>query len=259
MVPHGLPTVDLIIPALNEEANMQCLLATLPWPQLRHVIVADNGSTDRTADLARAGGAQIVLEPRRGYGAACSAALDWICRRAPSPDLVAFLDADLADDPGQLPRLIRLIDKDEADLAIGSRRRQAEPGAMTAAQWIGNTLACTLLRLSTGVRFTDLGPLRAIRWSSLQALAMKDRTWGWTIEMQYKAARQGLRCVEIEVPYRRRLAGRSKISGSIVGATRAGWCIITTIVRLWWDDSGWPRGRSNGGSSGRHRTGGGRE
>ncbi len=216
---------------------MEALMKALPWPHLRRVVVADNGSTDHTADFARAGGADVVHEPRRGYGAACLTALEWIADSPPVPDVVAFLDADLADDPSQLPRLLQLIDRGEADLVIGSRSRLAEPGAMTAAQRIGNAIACVMLRVLSGTRFTDLGPLRAVRWTSLQELAMENRTWGWTIEMQYKAARQGLRCTEIEVPYRRRHAGRSKISGSIVGATRAGCRIVATIAQLWWADS----------------------
>ena len=237
MALDGYPTTDLIIPALNEEANIEPLLQALPWAHLRRVVVADNGSTDRTADLARAGGAEVVHEPRRGYGAACSTALDWIGRRPPPPDLVAFIDADLADDPAQLPRLIEPISRGDADLIIGSRSRLAEAGAMTAAQRIGNSIACAALRVLSGARFTDLGPLRAVRWSSLRALGMEDRTWGWTVEMQYKAARQGLRCAEIEVPYRCRHAGNSKISGSIVGATRAACRIVMTIAQLWWADS----------------------
>ena len=228
------PVVDLIIPARNEEVNIGALLAALPQETLRHVIVADNASTDQTAKLARDGGAVVVHEPQRGYGAACLAGLAWISALDHAPDAVAFIDADLADDPAQLPKLCAPIATGEADLVIGSRRRLAEPGALTSSQRFGNALACGLIRLVTGRRYRDLGPLRVVRWSSLQTLAMTDRTWGWTVEMQFKAATRGLRTVEIDVPYRCRNAGQSKISGSWIGSIRAGWKIITTIATLWW-------------------------
>jgi len=234
MTKDTLPSVDLVIPALNEEVNIAGLLEVLPWSRLRHVVVADNGSTDHTADLAHAGGAQVVQEPHRGYGGACLAALDWIACHPPVPDMVAFLDADLADDPAHLVNLIKPIDSGKADLVMGSRHRLAQQHAMNPAQRFGNFVACTLLRLTTGVTFTDLGPQRVIRYSSLQRLDMTDRTWGWTVEMQFKAAARGLRCIEIDVPYRRRHAGHSKISGSMTGAVAAGYRIIVTIAQLWW-------------------------
>lgn len=226
--------VDLVIPARNEELNIGALLAALPRATLRHVIVADNGSTDRTAKLAQDHGAVVVHEPQRGYGAACLAGLGWIAALDDPPDVVAFIDADLADDPALLPTLCAPITNNKADLVIGSRRRLAQPGALTSSQRFGNALACRLIRLVTGQRYSDLGPMRAIRWSRLQTLAMSDRTWGWTVEIQFKAATQGLRFAEIDVPYRPRNAGQSKISGSWIGSVRAGWKIITTIAKLWW-------------------------
>jgi len=232
-VPNS-PTVDLIIPARNEEMNIGKLLAALPKTTLRHVIVADNGSADQTAQLARAHGAVVVHEPQRGYGATCLAGLEWIAALDDPPDAVAFIDADLADDPALLPTLCASITNNTADLVIGSRPRLAQPGSLTSSQRFGNALACRMIRLFTGKRYSDLGPMRVIRWSSLQTLAMADRTWGWTVEMQFKAATQGLRIVEVDVPYRRRNAGQSKISGSWVGSVRAGWKIITTLARLWW-------------------------
>ncbi len=234
MAQHVGPSVDLVIPALNEEANVTPLLAALPGSVLRHVVLADNGSTDRTAELAAAGGAQVVHEPRRGYGAACLAGLKWIDSHPPLPDMVAFLDADLSDDPAQLPCLIDPIAAGRADLVLGSRPARAEAGALTLTQRVGNLVSCTMLRFLTGVRFTDLGPLRVVRWSSLSELRMSDQTWGWTVEMQFKAAALGLRCLEVQVPYRRRHLGRSKISGSIPGATAAGLRIALTIGQLWW-------------------------
>ena len=229
--------VDLITPARNEEINITALLQALPWEVLRHVVVADNGSTDRTAELARAGGATVVHESQRGYGAACLAGLAWIESQGDSPDIVAFIDADLADDPAMLPELCRHIEEGQADLVIGSRHRLAQPGALTRTQRFGNLLACRLIRLITGQRYRDLGPMRAVRWSSLQSLEMSDRTWGWTVEMQFKAASQHLRIAEVDVPYRPRRAGTSKISGTIMGSVRAGYKILATIGKLWWRSS----------------------
>ncbi len=233
-----LGAVDLIIPARNEQENIPALLAALPWPRLRHVIVADNGSTDQTAHLAQQGGATVVYEPQRGYGAACLAGLAWVAAQRRPPDIVAFIDADLADDPAQLARLCQPIAAGQADMVVGSRRRLAQPGALTLPQCVGNTLACAMIRMTTGQRFTDLGPMRAARWSSFVGLAMSDRTWGWTVEMQYKAAASGLRVIELDVPYRPRRAGTSKISGSLVGSVRAGWKILITIGKLWWQRPG---------------------
>lgn len=228
------PVVDLVIPARNEQENIPALLAVLPRSRLRHVVLVDNGSTDQTAQLARRGGIQVVSEPRRGYGVACLAGLDWIEQQPQPPDIVTFLDADLADDPTQLVRLCGPIASGRADMVIASRRRLAQAGALTITQRFGNALACGLIRLCTGQRFTDLGPMRAVNWRSLCALDMKDQTWGWTVEMQYKAAAYKLRVIEIHTVYRRRHAGRSKISGTLIGSTQAGWKIIVTIARLWW-------------------------
>ncbi len=224
--------VDLVIPARNEASNIPALLAALPRESLRHVVIADNGSTDDTAALARAGGAVVVSEPQPGYGAACLAALAWIAQQPTPPGVVAFLDADLADDPAQLPAVCAPLLADEADLVIGCRPRFAQPGALTPVQRFGNALSCTLIRWLTGVRFHDLGPLRAMRYARLVELAMADRTWGWTVEMQYKAAAGRLRCVELDVPYRRRRAGKSKISGNLLGSWRAGWKILATLAHL---------------------------
>ncbi len=225
--------VDLVVPALNEQENITALIEALP-ACLRYVVVSDNGSDDRTAERAGDAGAVVVSEPRRGYGAACLAALEWIRQCEVAPDMVAFLDADLSDDPGQLPMLIEAIVHGEADLAVGSRVRLAEPGALDSHQRFGNWLACALIGVVTGRRFRDLGPMRVVRWSSFQCLGMRDRTWGWMVEMNFKAAVVGLRVLEFDVPYRRRRAGTSKISGSLIGSGRAGVKILSTIVRLWW-------------------------
>jgi glycosyltransferase involved in cell wall biosynthesis len=239
--------IDLIIPARNEEQNIPALLAAIPREQFRHIIIVDNGSTDSTAQLAHEGGAVVVREDQRGYGAACLAGLRWIDEQANAqtrrslkqadddglPDIVAFLDADLADDPALLPQVCQPIIDAQADMVIASRPRHAEPGSLTMTQRVGNAVSCRMIRMLTGVRYTDLGPMRAVRWSSLERMAMADRTWGWTVEMQYKAASLKLRTREIDTPYRRRHAGRSKISGSLVGSAKAGWKIMTTILHLW--------------------------
>ena len=227
--------VDLVIPARDEAENIDPLLRAIPWSHLRHVVVADNGSRDRTAELARGGGAIVVHEAQPGYGAACLAGLRWISQQGDPPLAVAFLDADLADDPAELPRLIDPIVRGEADLVIGSRVRRAQRGALDSHQRFGNWLACRLIHAATRKRYRDLGPMRVIRWDVLQRLNMRDRTWGWTVEMQFKAAAHHLSIVELDVPYRRRRAGRSKISGNLIGSVRAGWKIITTIAALSWD------------------------
>lgn len=232
--------IDLVIPALNEQPNIDALFdeldraaAALPADvRLRHRVLADNGSTDDTAVLARARGAIVVCEPARGYGAACLRALGWIAEQSPSPDVIAFLDADLADDPTALPELIAPLTRDGTVLVIGSRIRRAEPGALNTVQRFGNRFACTLIRGLAGQRYSDLGPFRAIRREALERLRMADRTWGWTVEMQMKAAMLGLPVAEVDVPYRRRRFGRSKISGTVRGVAAAGTRILTTIVRL---------------------------
>ena len=228
---------DLIIPAFNEASNAEPLfdaLEPLRESLLRHVILADNGSTDATPDIAERRGAVVVRERQRGYGAACLKAIEWLAGLEAPPDIVAFLDADLSDDPEALAQVIKPIQEGRADLVIGSRVRLADPGALNVVQRFGNRLACFLMRLTTGRRYRDLGPMRAVRWSVLGRLAMTDRTWGWTVEMQAKAALAGVPTVEIDVPYRRRAHGRSKISGTVRGVVRAGAKIIVTILVVRW-------------------------
>ena len=237
--------VDLIVPARDEQENIAALLWALPNGLLRRVVVVDNGSSDATGRIAAENGAVVVREERRGYGAACLAGLAWVEAQDEPPEAVAFIDADLADDPVWLAELIRPIAEDRADLVIGCRSRLAEPGALTPVQRFGNALACGLIGLLTGRRYRDLGPMRVVRWLSLKDLVMRDRTWGWTVEMQFKAARLGQRVVEVDVPYRRRLAGRSKISGTVMGSFRAGWKILGTIAVLWWRTRGAVRARDH--------------
>ncbi len=219
--------VDAIIPALNEESSIGLVLAALPPGVIRRVIVADNGSTDATAAVARAHGATVVFEPRRGYGAACLKGIEAIA--ADPPEAVLFLDADLSDDPSEAVHVLRPILEGRADFVVGSRALgEREPGALTPHARFGNWLATKLLRLLYGVRYTDLGPFRAIRYDALRNLAMADRDFGWTIEMQVKAARVGLRHAEVPVRYRRRV-GRSKISGTLKGSAQAALKILGTI------------------------------
>jgi glycosyltransferase involved in cell wall biosynthesis len=227
--------VAVVLPALDEERALPGVLAAIPragsgWA-LREVVVADNGSHDRTAAVAAAAGATVVAEPRRGYGAACLAALARLST-AP-PDAVVFLDADGSDDPADLHALLAPIVSRHAELVIGSRvLGEREAGSLTPVQAFGNALATRLLRLLFGTRFTDLGPFRAIRWDALERLGMRDRGYGWTVEMQALAARAGLRSTEVPVRYRRRRAGRSKVAGTVRGAIGAGGKILFTIARV---------------------------
>jgi glycosyltransferase involved in cell wall biosynthesis len=220
--------VDCVIPALNEASSIGRVLDLLPRPLVRRAVVSDNGSTDGTAAVAREHGALVVSEPERGYGAACLRGLQALEREP--PDIVLFLDGDLSDDPSEAEALVEPIRAGRADLVIGSRTRGArEPGALTPQARFGNWLATRLIRSLYGVRYTDLGPFRAIRWEALRALGMRDRAFGWTVEMQVKAARRGIRAEETPVRYRRRI-GRSKISGTVSGSVQAGVAILSTIA-----------------------------
>ncbi len=223
-------SIDVLIPALNEERSLPLVLAALPRPLVRRVVVADNGSRDGTAEAARRGGAVVVAAARRGYGSACLAGLDWLRENDP-PAVVVFVDADYSDHPDELPRLVAPILAGEADLVIGSRvLGSREPGALLPQARAGNLVACLLIRLLYGHRFTDLGPFRAVRWEALERLGMADPDFGWTAEMQVKALRHGLRVAEAPVSYRRRV-GVSKITGTLAGTLRAGHKILWTVLR----------------------------
>jgi glycosyltransferase involved in cell wall biosynthesis len=234
--------VALVIPALDEEGPLARVLAELPAPghelqtaagaaRLVSIVVCDNGSVDRTADVARAAGAIVVSEPRRGYGSACLAALAHL-HPAP-PDVVAFVDADHSDDPADLPAILSPLVAGTADLVVGSRTLgRIEPGAFTPVQAFGNALAPALLGLFWGAQVTDLGPFRAIRWAALERLHMRDRDYGWTVEMQARALAAGLRYAEVPVAYRRRRLGRSKIAGTLRGVAGASFKILGTIARV---------------------------
>ncbi len=227
-----MQSVDVIIPALNEERALPRVLHEIPSPPVRRVIVADNGSTDRTAEVARENGAEVVYEPERGYGAACLRALAHLA--ADPPDIVVFLDGDYSDHPSELLSLVDPIVAGDADMVIGSRARgRREQGALSPQQQVGNAIACRALRRLYGVNYTDLGPFRAIRWETLQALGMKDRNYGWTVEMQIKAAQRGVAYREVPVSYRQRI-GVSKVSGTIRGSVSAGVKILWLLGRYVW-------------------------
>jgi glycosyltransferase involved in cell wall biosynthesis len=224
------PEIALILPALNEEAAIAATLDGLKGLGLGEIIVVDNGSTDRTSEAAAAHGARVVRELQRGYGQACLAG---IAALDPQTRIVAFMDADGSDDPADLERLVAPVRNGDADLAIGSRTLgEREQGSVAPHQHFGNWLATSLLRVFFGARYTDLGPFRAIRRDALDRLKMRDTNFGWTVEMQIKAHRQGLRVREIPVRYRKRRQGKSKISGTIRGSVAAGVKIIWTIAKF---------------------------
>ncbi|MBC8085174.1 MAG: glycosyltransferase family 2 protein [Hymenobacter sp.] len=225
--------IDVIIPAYNEEQSIGRVLVEIPAGLVREVIVVDNNSSDQTGTVARAAGATVLREPRPGYGHACLAGMAHCFARpaATQPDIIVFLDGDYSDYPEEMPLLLAPILRNEAELVIGSRALgEREAGSMMPQQIFGNWLATTLMRRLYGTRFTDLGPFRAIRTAALQRIGMQDTTYGWTVEMQLKAAKLGIRSAEVPVRYRRRI-GTSKVSGTVRGTLGAGYKILWTIFR----------------------------
>jgi len=222
----------VLIPALNEEASLPRVLAALPALDGLRVVVCDNGSSDRTAELAREAGALVIHEPQRGYGRACLTAIAEAKRSgAEAHEVVCFLDADFSDDPAELPEVIAPLREGRAELVVGSRvLGNAERGALLPQARFGNWLATRIIRWCTGVRFSDLGPFRALRMRTLDALDMRDEAFGWTVEMQLKAASAGYRCVEVPVSYRRRI-GQSKITGTIRGTILASATILSILMQ----------------------------
>ncbi len=220
--------IYVIIPALNEEGAIEKVIKDLP-NTIAECIVVDNGSTDRTAIQAKQAGATVLSEPRPGYGYACLKGIDYLKSKASDEDIIVFIDGDYSDYPEELNLLVRPIERNEADLVIGSRNNPTlQKGAMTPQQLFGNWLATNLMRVFYNGHFTDLGPFRAIRWSSLQVLKMQDKTYGWTIEMQLKALRYQLTYTEVPVRYRPRI-GTSKVSGTLKGTILAGYKILSWI------------------------------
>ena len=226
-----VPVIKVIIPAFNEENSVGKVLKDIPSHLVDEIIVVNNASTDRTEVEASKAGATVLNEPTPGYGRACLKGMEYLASLPDEVDIVVFLDADYSDHPQEMEMLVEPILQGVADLVIGSRALgKLEKGAMTPQQLFGNWLATRLLRLLYGAKFTDLGPFRAIKYSSLKQIDMQDKTYGWTVEMQLKAAKYGLRCLEVPVNYRKRL-GFSKISGTVKGTLMAGYKIIWTIFK----------------------------
>jgi len=218
----------LIIPALNEEESITKSIQGLPKNFFSQIIVVDNNSSDRTADKAKEAGAQVVTEKREGYGQACLSGIEALDQKI---DIVVFMDADLSDNPADLPALVEPIKSGEADFSIGSRiKGQRESGSLTIPQVFGSWLSGFLIQLFWGFKYSDLGPFRAIRKSALEKICMEDRNFGWTVEMQIKAIQHKLKIVEVPVHYRKRI-GVSKISGTLKGVILAGTKIIYTIFK----------------------------
>lgn len=221
----------LVIPALNEAETIGELLQGIPRELFSQVVVVDNRSTDATAEAARSAGAEVVREPRRGYGRACLAGLAAL---RPETTAVVFMDGDLSDDPLDLPPLMRRFEQGRLDLAIGSRvLGQPEPGSLTPLQRFGNWLTTRLIHQIWGVAYTDLGPLRMVSCHALRRMDLSDPDFGWNVEMQAKAASLRLKISEVPVQYRRRHAGKSKISGTLLNSFRAGVKILWTLFRCW--------------------------
>ena len=228
----SFPVIDVIIPVFNEEKAIAKVIREIPKDLVRQIIVCNNNSTDNTAFHAMEAGAIVVDQPVRGYGSACMTGIEYILTKSVSqqPDIVVFLDGDYSDFPSEMHGLITPI-LTGGDLVIGSRVKGAfVPGSMTYPQRFGNWLATNLIRVFYGFQFSDLGPFRAIRWGKLLELNMQDKTFGWTVEMQVKAIKQKMACIEVPVSYRKRI-GESKISGTIKGSILAGHKILWTIFK----------------------------
>lgn len=219
--------VSAIVPVLNEELTIASVVLGLRGHGVDEVVVVDNGSTDGSVHEADLAGARVVSENRRGYGSACLAGLESV----DGADVIVFADGDGCDDPEDLPSLLEPIEKGLADMVIGSRLAgRLDPGALPVHSRVGNRVASVLLRVIYGQRASDLGPFRAIRSDSLAAMQMEDTSFGWTVEMQAKAAMMRFRVVEVPVHYRKRTAGKSKITGNIRASMMAGWIIIKTLI-----------------------------
>lgn len=220
-------SIAIVIPALNEEASLRTLLPELQGQQ---VIVVDNGSSDATAEVARAAGALVVDEPQRGYGRACWQGFQKAV--AQGAEIIVFMDGDGSDNPADLPQMLAPILAGRAELAIGSRvGKHAEQGAVPPQARLGNWLVSRLLNLMYGVHLHDIGSFRVIRVSMLARLQMQEMTFGWPVEMLLKAARAGYRIEEVDLRYRRRTAGRSKVAGTLRGSLKAAYSMLSTTLR----------------------------
>lgn len=225
------PKVVVIIPAVNEEESIGKVVEAIPRPLVDTIIVGNNGSKDNTAEVAKKAGAVVVDESRPGYGWACLKGMEYASQMDEKPDIIVFIDGDFSDYPEEMPNVVAPIIENDIDLVIGSRDLGAkEKGSMTFPQRFGNWLATRLMRLFYRVRYTDLGPFRAIKYDALMNLGMSDKTYGWTIEMQLRAAKHKLTYTEVPVNYKRRI-GKSKVSGTIKGTILAGYKIIFAIFK----------------------------
>ncbi len=223
---------DVIIPALNEQDSIARVIRDLPTQFIRNIIVCNNGSTDNTAVNAVEVGAIVVEEQEKGYGAACLKGLEYIYNLDVKPDIVLFIDGDYSDYPQEASLVLKPIIEDDYEMVIGSRvLGNSQKGSLTHVQRFGNWLSTKLIFWIFNYQFTDLGPFRAIRYKGLELIQMKDRNFGWTVEMQVKAAKYKLRTIEVPVSYRNRI-GKSKVSGTIKGSIKAGVKILYTIFSL---------------------------
>ncbi|HMK50659.1 MAG TPA: glycosyltransferase family 2 protein [Thermodesulfovibrionales bacterium] len=220
-------TIALLLPARNEELALPPVFKNIP-PEIDYTLVVDNGSVDDTAAVARKHGAIVISEKKPGYGNACLAGIEAMTQMP--PDIIAFADADGSDDVSRLGELLAPLVNKHADFVL-EKRVPVNPDALSFQQRFGNRLATSLMRLFWGHTFTDLGPMRVMRWKTLKDLNMRDKDFGWTIEMQIKALQSGLSIREVPLPYRKRAAGRSKISRTLSGTLRAGTKIIWVILR----------------------------
>jgi glycosyltransferase involved in cell wall biosynthesis len=220
-------SVSLILPALNEAESIGQLLSEVNFDQVQQVIVVDNGSIDRTAEIAHASGAKVIHESRPGYGYACAAGA-----AAASNEILVFMDADGSFVPTELPRLVAPIENQVADLVLGSRLLDdLPPGSMPPHQLLGNWLIASILNRLFGLHLTDLGPFRALPKDLLLSLDMQELTYGWTVEMMVKVAKRGLRIFEVPVSYRNRIAGQSKVGGTLRGTILASYRIFSVVFR----------------------------